>query len=92
MRGPVFRFGLAGFPFGQREEVALGVGGRAGGRVEAGLVGVAGLHGLGHGVVDFQDGFLGAVGAVLFLVLPLYDREGVHDVGDGVAGFGEMQF
>ena len=55
------------------------------GRFEAGLVGVAGADGLGHGVVDFEDDALGAVVAVLRLVLTLDDGEGVHDVGHGVA-------
>ena len=72
-----------------------------GGRIEAGLVGLAGFHGLGEGVVDFEDGVFGDVaagfdhlaGGVLFggagLVLALHDGEGVHDVGHRVAGGGE---
>lgn len=56
-------------------------------RVEAGLVGLAVALGGGEGVVDFQDGAFGAVVAVeLLLVLALYDREGVHDAGHGIAG------
>src|SRR5690606_22461097 len=43
---------------------------------------VLGDAGLGHPVVDLQDEFLGAVGAVLGLVLPLHDGEGLHDVVD----------
>ena len=60
--------------------------GIAGRRVEAGLVGLAGAHGLGHLVVDFQDDALGAVFAVRGLVLALDDGEGVHDVVHVVAG------
>ncbi len=64
----------------------------AGGRVAAGQVGLAGLHGLGHLVVDFEDGvfrdvaaFLGDLaGVVLDLsagdVFALDDGEGFHDV------------
>lgn len=36
-------------------------------------------------VVDFKDDSLGAVLAVLLLVLAADDGEGVHDVGDSVA-------
>ena len=59
------------------------------GRVEAGLVGLAGGDGVLHGVVDFEDGSLGAVFAVFCLVLALYDGEGVHDVVHGFARRGE---
>ena len=60
-----------------------------GGWVQQGLVGHAGLHGLGEGVVDLEDGFFGAVVAVFGLVFALHDGEGVHDVADGMAGRGE---
>ena len=66
------------------------VGRGAGGWVEAGLVRHTGPDGLGHFVVDFEDDALGAVFAVLFLVLALDDGEGVHDVGHGVAGGREV--
>ena len=66
---------------------ATGIGGR---RVEEGLVGVAGADGFLEGVVDLKDGFLRAVdAAVLGFVFALHDGEGVHDVGDGIAGRGE---
>ena len=55
------------------------------GRVEAGLVGLAGGDGVLHGVVDFEDGSLGAVFAVFCLFLALHDGEGIHDVVNGVA-------
>ena len=58
---------------------------------QAGLVGDAGAGGFGHGVVDFEDDALGAVLAVpLGFILALHDGEGVHDVGHGVAGSGEL--
>ncbi len=60
---PVFWSRLTGEPLGEGEEVALGVGGWAGGRVEAGLVGLTALHGAGHLVVDFEDDVLGVVSA-----------------------------
>src|SRR5579884_2061016 len=49
-------------------------------RVEAGLVGVAGAHGLVHGVVELEDDALGAVLAVGRFVFALDDGEGLHDV------------
>src|SRR5512137_69972 len=59
-------------------------------RIKAGLVGLAGLHGGGEGVVDFEDDAFGAVVAVeLRLVLALYDGEGVQDVIHRVARGGE---
>lgn len=59
-------------------------------RIKAGLVGLAGLHGGGEGVVDFEDDAFGAIVAVeLFLVLALHVWEGVQDVGHGGAGRGE---
>lgn len=60
-----------------------------GGRVEEGLVSRAARHGLGEGVVDLEDGFFGAVGAVFGFVFAFDDGEGVHDVGHGMAGRGE---
>lgn len=60
-------------------------------RVKAGLVGLAGADDLLHGVVDFEDDALGAVVAVvLLLVLAADDGEGVHDVGHSVMGAGEL--
>jgi hypothetical protein len=50
------------------------------GRVEEGLVGLAGCVGFGHGVVALQDEPLGAVLAVGRHVPPADDGEGVHDV------------
>ncbi len=58
-------------------------------RVKPGLIQLAGSHRLGHGVVDFQNGVLGAIAAVGGFVLALDDGEGVHDVGHGIAGRGE---
>lgn len=84
VRGPIRRFGLAGVPFGKREKVAIVVGRGAGGRVEAGLVGLTTSHCLGHLVIDFEDDAFGAIFDVLFLVHAADDREGVHDVGYGI--------
>ena len=61
VRWPVCGLGLAGEPLGQGQEVALGVGGWTGGLVEARVVGIAGPHGLGHLVVDFEDNALSVV-------------------------------
>ena len=55
-------------------------------RVEHGLVGLAGLDGLLHGVVDLQNDALGAVLAVGGFVPALDDGKGVQDVGQFVAG------
>jgi len=55
-------------------------------RVEHGLVGLAGLHSLLHGVIALQDDALGAVLAVGGLVPTFDDGEGVHDVCHVVAG------
>ena len=66
------------------------VGRRAGGWVEAGLVGGACAHRLGHFVVDFEDDSFGAVFSVLFFVLAADDGEGVHNVVHGVAGGREV--
>ena len=49
------------------------------------MVGGAGVRGVLHVVVDGEDGFFRAVGAVLFDVLALDDREGLHDVVNVVA-------
>ncbi len=49
-------------------------------RIEARLVGLAGLDRPLHGVVEFQDRELGAIIVVLLDVLLLDDREGFHDV------------
>lgn len=57
--------------------------------VEQGLVGNPTCHGFGEGVVDLEDGFFGAVGAVFGFVFSFDDGEGVHDVGHGMAGRGE---
>ena len=65
MGWPVCWLRVAGEPLGEGQEVALGVGGWAGGRVEAGLVGLAGLHGACHLVVDFEDGVFRDVAAFL---------------------------
>jgi hypothetical protein len=55
-------------------------------RVEASLVGLAGAHGRGEGVVDFEDDAPGAVVAVELRLVPTADDgEGIHDVGRGVA-------
>ena len=54
-------------------------------RVQPRLIGNAGLHRLTEGVVDLEDGGFGAVVAMFGLVLALHDREGVHDVADGMA-------
>ena len=57
---------------------------------QARLIGLAGLHRGGDGIVDFQDDAFGAVVAFeLGLVLALHDGEGVQDVGHGGAGRGE---
>ena len=66
--------------------VGMGDAGVGGGWVEAGLVGVAGAGGFGEGVVDFEDGALGAVVAVGGEVFAFDDGEGVEDVGGVVAG------
>ena len=50
------------------------------GRIQARLVGLAGLDRPLHRVVDLQDRELGAIGAVLLNVLLLDDRKGLHDV------------
>ena len=64
-----------------------GIGGRW---VEQGLVGNPTCHGFGEGVVDLEDGFFGAVVAVVFgFVFAFDDGEGVHDIGHGMAGRGE---
>lgn len=65
---------------------AGGIGGWWG---EEGSVGGAALHRLTEGVVDLEDGLLGAVVAVFGFVFALHDGEGVHDVADGLAGRGE---
>src|SRR5882724_11076819 len=67
------------------------VGGRVagaatGGRGESRLVGGTSALDLSHCVVDLQDGFLGAVGAVSGYVFAFYYGEGFHDVVDVVAG------
>ena len=49
------------------------------------MVWLAGADGVSHGVVDIEDRVLGAIVAVLLLVLALDDRECVHNVGHGVA-------
>src|SRR6267142_3358496 len=55
-------------------------------RVEANLVGLAGAHGRGEGVVDGEDDAPGAVVAVALRLVPMADDgEGVHDEGYGVA-------
>ena len=55
--------------------------GRIGRRgIETRLVRFAAVHGLLHGVVDFEDDPLGAVLAVRGHVLALDDGEGLHDV------------
>ena len=96
VRGPV------GFvPLGHGDEVAFGVGGWTGRRVEAGLVGVAGVDRCLHFVVDFEDRVFGDVAAglddlagVVFDfgagdVFAFDDGEGFHDVLDGVPRRGE---
>ena len=55
------------------------------GWVEAGFVGGSCSHCLGHFVVDFEDDELGAVFAVLFLILSLHYCDSFHDVGHGEA-------
>lgn len=52
-------------PLGHGEEVAFRVGGGAGGWVEFGLVGLAGVDGLLHFVVDGEDRLFGDVSAFL---------------------------
>jgi hypothetical protein len=65
--------------------------------VQTCLIGPAGVDGLLHGLVDFDDNALGAVIALVpLLVLAADDGEGVHDVGHGVvrgreAGFDPRQ-
>jgi hypothetical protein len=49
-------------------------------RVKAGLVRLAGTLGFGEGVVDFEDGVLGAVVTVGGFVLALHDGKGIHNV------------
>jgi hypothetical protein len=91
MGRPIFGFGLAGFPFGEREEIALFISRWAGRRVEAGFVRNPGAHGLGHFVVDFEDDALGPVLAVVFLLVLAADNwEGVHDVRNSVPGGRKM--
>ena len=54
--------------------------------IESRLIWLAGADGIGHGVVDFEDDALGAVVAVILLLVPAAnDGEGVHNVGHGVA-------
>ncbi len=72
-------------PVGDGDEVASGVGGWAGGWIEAGLVGLAGADGFCHRVVDFEDDAFSAVAVVLGFVRAADDGERVHDVVDGVA-------
>jgi len=59
--------------------------GIGGGRVEEGLVGDAGFYGVLHSVVNFQNCVFCPVGSVFLYVFALNDREGIHDIGDGVA-------
>ncbi len=47
--------------------------------VEQGLVGLAGVECLLHGVVDFQNDTLGVVFAVFLLVFTFDDGKGFHD-------------
>ncbi len=55
-------------------------------RVQTRLVGLAGADGFLHGVVDFEDNSLGAVVAILLLlILSADDRERIHDEGHGIA-------
>src|SRR5690606_24231562 len=58
----------------------VGDAGVGGGWVEAGLVGEAGLGGVGEVVVDLEDDALGAVLAVGLLVVLSDNGEGVEDV------------
>ena len=60
------------------------------GRIEAGLVGLAGLHGLGEGVVDFEDGAFGAVVAVE-LGLVVEQRTHHQVTTNAVAELGRLQ-
>ena len=53
--------------------------------IKSGLIRLAGAGGFGQGVVDFEDGVFGAIGAVLVDVLAADDGEGVEDVGSVVA-------
>ena len=77
LRGPI-----VGVPLGDGDEVAVRVGGWAGGWGETGLVGDAGADGFGEGVVDFEDRALGAVVAyVALLFAGLEYQEGVENVG-----------
>ena len=89
VRWPTGGLGLPWLPFGEREEVALVVGEWAGGWIETGLIGPAGPDGVGEGVVDCENGFLGAEAAIGSYVLALHDGERLHYVVDGVARRGE---
>ena len=56
------------------------------------MVGLAGLDGLGEGVIGFEDDALGSVVAPLLFVLALDDGEGVHDISHSVARGWEAGF
>lgn len=58
----------------------MGAGGVGGRWRKAGLVRCAGADGGGEGVVDFENGELGAKTAVGFFIVAADDRERVHDV------------
>src|SRR5271157_1773559 len=80
VRWPVLGARLTGLP------VRQAIGGWTGRWVEAGLVGLAGKRGFLHGVVDFKDDAVGAIIAViLLLILAADDRKSIHYVGYGVA-------
>ena len=61
-----------------RRMTAATIGGR---RVQPGRIGLT-AH---HGVVDFENGVLGAIAAMRGFILAFDDGEGVHDVGHVVA-------
>lgn len=53
----------------------------SGRRVKAGLIGLT----ADHGVVDFENGVLGAIAAMRGFILAFDNRESVHDVGHVIA-------
>ena len=95
------RWPVAAVPFCAWEKVAFRIGWRARWGGESGLVGLAGVDGGLHFVVDGEDGVFGDVGPWCgdctpvvedfgtFNVFAFDDGEGFHDVVDGVARGGE---
>ena len=69
---------VGGVPLGHGDEVALGVGERAGGWIEASLVRLASANSGGHGVVGLADAVFGVEFAAFLLVLGFDNGERRH--------------